>query len=514
MDGVNLAAADCPIRYVITVQALKEGWDCPNAYVLCSVAEQHGKTAVEQILGRVMRLPNARRKRDADLNQAYAFAATRSFKETADALADGLVANGFDKLEAKELVRIEPGLFGVHEDQAAFESEPLPDNIDLEPLAAVVAATTGGRMVLDLTTRRIVAAGVVSAADAKALSLAIPTHAAAAVATLISRAAAVAAPSALATGFSVPGLAVVRAGQLEMFGREHFLDLPWRLEDCDATAILGVFSEPADLAQEARLDMSADGKVAVFIQDLHDQLALSLGDRGWDRPALVRWLDRRLAPATRQRDVTQASAQRFIRAALEALERDGGYSFERLARLRFRLVDSLAKVIQAYRAERETTAFKSCLFGNALPFKTSSDFATVFDPDLYWPPKRYEGRYLKSFSKHLKPGVIGDLNGEEETCALAIDRHPKVKRWVRNLERSTPAFWLQTSSDKFYPDFVAELVDGRSLAVEYKGGHLASGDDTEGKEWVGRKWADASGGRCLFLMMKDKDFGALDRVLA
>ena len=102
----------------------------------------------------------------------------------------------------------------------------------------------------------------------------------------------------------------------------------------------------------------------------------------------------------------------------------------------------------------------------------------------------------------------------EETCALAIDRHPKVKRWVRNLERSTPAFWLQTSSDKFYPDFVAELIDGRSLAVEYKGGHLASGDDTEGKEWVGRKWAEASEGRCLFLMMKDKDFGALDRVLA
>jgi type III restriction enzyme len=28
-----------PIRYVITVEALKEGWDCPFAYVLCSLQD-------------------------------------------------------------------------------------------------------------------------------------------------------------------------------------------------------------------------------------------------------------------------------------------------------------------------------------------------------------------------------------------------------------------------------------------------------------------------------------------
>ncbi|MEP6968722.1 MAG: DEAD/DEAH box helicase family protein, partial [Pseudomonadota bacterium] len=182
LDGVDLGARDCQVRYVITVQALKEGWDCPNAYILCSVAEQHGATAVEQILGRVMRLPGARRKRDPDLNQAYAFAATRSFKTTADKLADGLVANGFEKLEAKELVRVEAPLFDLSEDGAAFESDPLPDDIDLEPLAVVVMATTGGRMRLDPETRRIVATGAVTAADAAAVRRAVPAHAAAAVA--------------------------------------------------------------------------------------------------------------------------------------------------------------------------------------------------------------------------------------------------------------------------------------------------------------------------------------------
>lgn len=57
-----------------------------------------------------------------------------------------------------------------------------------------------------------------------------------------------------------------------------------------------------------------------------------------------------------------------------------------------------------------------------------------------------------------------DLNGEETACAIAIDEMDDVKWWVRNLERQPEAsFWLPTSTDRFYPDFVAELTDGRIL---------------------------------------------------
>ena len=72
IDGVDLKDPACPIRYIITVSKLKEGWDCPFAYVLCSVAEQTSKTAIEQILGRVLRMPQARLKRRDALNRAYA----------------------------------------------------------------------------------------------------------------------------------------------------------------------------------------------------------------------------------------------------------------------------------------------------------------------------------------------------------------------------------------------------------------------------------------------------------
>jgi type III restriction enzyme len=76
----------------------------------------------------------------------------------------------------------------------------------------------------------------------------------------------------------------------------------------------------------------------------------------------------------------------------------------------------------------------------------------------------------------------------------------KVKYWVRNIERSNYSFFLPTSTDKFYPDFVALLTDGRILAVEYKGEHLLSNDDTKEKENIGKFWQEKSNGKCLFLL--------------
>jgi type III restriction enzyme len=77
-----------------------------------------------------------------------------------------------------------------------------------------------------------------------------------------------------------------------------------------------------------------------------------------------------------------------------------------------------------------------------------------------------------------------------------------VRHWVRNLERQPEAsFWLPTSTDRFYPDFVAELTDGRLFVVEYKGADRYSNDDSREKRDIGSVWAAASNGRCHFVMV-------------
>ena len=99
LDGIDLFDPCCPIEYVITVEALKEGWDCSFAYVFCSVSRIHSATDVEQLLGRVLRMPYAKRRRTAELNRAYAYLSEPSSGASARALTDKLVAMGFEEDE-------------------------------------------------------------------------------------------------------------------------------------------------------------------------------------------------------------------------------------------------------------------------------------------------------------------------------------------------------------------------------------------------------------------------------
>lgn len=116
-SGIDLMSPDCPLRHIITVRALAEGWDCAFAYVLCTMANLRTSRGVEQILGRVLRQPGASRKSIDELNQCYAFAANSTFADTALALKDALVnKSGFQKMEADDFVQLPPdemsSLFG------------------------------------------------------------------------------------------------------------------------------------------------------------------------------------------------------------------------------------------------------------------------------------------------------------------------------------------------------------------------------------------------------------------
>ena len=99
IEGINLFSKKCKIKYIITVSALAEGWDCAFAYVLISVANLGAKIAVEQIIGRILRMPNAKKKEISDLNRSYIFASAKNFNEAASQIISGLENNGYSKYD-------------------------------------------------------------------------------------------------------------------------------------------------------------------------------------------------------------------------------------------------------------------------------------------------------------------------------------------------------------------------------------------------------------------------------
>lgn len=97
IKGQDLLSRDCKIRYIITVNALKEGWDCPFAYILASLANRTSTVDVEQILGRVLRQPYAKEHRSPLLNMSYVLTNSANFHETINKIISGLNKAGFSR---------------------------------------------------------------------------------------------------------------------------------------------------------------------------------------------------------------------------------------------------------------------------------------------------------------------------------------------------------------------------------------------------------------------------------
>jgi type III restriction enzyme len=514
----DIAAPDCPVRYVVTVQKLREGWDCPFAYVLCSVAELNSPTAVEQILGRVLRMPKARRKTRDVLNRAYAFVASDNFQMVAEKLKDGLVEGaGFDRLEVEELVK-QHGMFEFEDERADYthQSDALPD-VASASVADVVAAidklppSLKARLQFDHTTREIGVKRALSRDDRNLMQLAFAKVQGAeqVIDRLFIRSNRIQATEMSAgerPPFLVPRLGIRRQGTLELFGPDHFLDLPWNLAECDVSPFAKRFEIHGN-TKAGEIDVSDKGQMKIaFVGQLHDQLAMAIQEPAWTLPRLVNWIDRGIPHP----DVTKPAARVFIYRALEGVMEAKRYSLNQLARYKYELRRTLSEEIQHLRSEREKGNYSALFAADASAFETSADLALLFDEQSYAYNVPYKGS--RKFNKHYFP-IVGDLKpeGEEFRCAVHLDETPAVRFWVRNVDRKPNALWLQLSGGRFYPDFVAMLSDGRILVVEYKGKHLEQ--DASEKRVIGELWAEASGGHCIFAMPTAQDFSAIDRRL-
>jgi type III restriction enzyme len=225
---------------------------------------------------------------------------------------------------------------------------------------------------------------------------------------------------------------------------------------------------------------------------------------------LVRWLDRE----TRKPYVMQTQLQGYLVKMLRHLMADKGFTLTQLVRAKHVLARAISDEIIRLREEAIKQGFQGALFEMvAPPVDKALNFAFQYKPGQYPARNLYQGSY--EFQKHYYP-MIHDLrekkaNGhdaEEFICARALDAHPKVKQWVRNIEKQERlSFWLPVSTGYFYPDFVAELEDGRVLVVEYKGEHLVTADDAREKRQVGEQWESSNQDGCLFLFAVEDDQG-------
>lgn len=517
LDGLDLFSPGCQIEYVVTIEALKEGWDCSFAYIFCSVKEVRSSKDAEQLLGRVLRMPYAKRRTVEALNRAYAHLATPSFSRAAQELTDKLINMGFEALEIPAHLQRGPenlgGTGSLFDDfdggvvtppppSTSFVVGKAPDLSSFTPeqKAPVQVHTESGGYRIEIT-------GIVEPEVVKALTKNVTGDEKKDVEQLVeqhnARHQAAKAPAQRGERFaSLPRLCIVEDGQLNLLesasyrylnGEWSLLDYPVKLERFTAKDNQTVFE--VDVEKK---------KISFQIAETQDTYNLNLVDTDVTENDLIGFLSSK----TRQPDVGHGDLIGYLRRLVTYLLKERGFTLTALLRAKYPLIRAINEEIDSIRRIVEEAGFQAFLFDGAVETEASFKYSYHFDPNLYPArPPFYNGRF--KFPKHFYP-VIPDLeeSNKKDTefeCAKAIEAHPKVKHWVRNLvNQQSASFSLPLARGNFYPDFIAELVDGSLLVVEYKGEGYKTSDDSREKKAIGELWAK-KGENCRFLFAVAED---------
>ncbi len=511
LEEVNLFDPAVPVRFVITVQALKEGWDCSFAYIFCSLATVHSTKDVEQLLGRVLRMPYARRREAEDLNRAYAHVSSSSWPVAIVQLRDRLVSMGFDEVEAER---------AIHE-QIAAESGPAlklhyPDTTSglplfetrvvvkeppaLSHLDAVERDYVTVRPTSDGHTEIVLSAQITDAAFKKVEQALRPADRASLreqVAIRQRQEKRRNCPAAKGVPFEVPQLMIRLDGVLypvdeELYLREgvRLADLPVALDAADFEAdegamryLVGINDNRMFIRALSRGEVDMNGLVAT-----------------WDEAEFIRFL----APKLRHKHIRPPVLNEYLRGVLVYLQEKRGLSLALLQAAVFKLEDVLKRKIAKSIEQAKSKGFQTLLFSKEAEPEAGYKVPYVFpNADAYTPLKYYRGKY--DFQNHFYADVAAFDSVEEEDCAWVIDNLPQVEHWVRNIANDDRSYKIPKAGGAFYPDFVACLKDGRRLVVEYKGDGYKTNDDSKEKNMSAHLTARASKGQLLYVMAVDND---------
>lgn len=502
--GEDILVDKSRIRFIITIDKLREGWDCPFAYVLCSFRNTNSATAAEQVLGRILRMPGAKKKNNQELNEAYAFITSTDFQATVESLRDGLVRNGFERQETRDLIHTveEPDgddLFTLSAGITFAAPEmPEPETIPATLQSKIEIAPEAGTITLK---------GNFTATQAKALESAFQTPAGKdtirkALSRLnMPRATRSKTPSEFGELFRVPVLALRQGDLWEPFDDTHLLQGDWRLLDAPCELSETELKKPAPSAQGGRFLVQEERVRFEYFDNIEAQMALLDFHTEWDQVQLVSWLERNIPDDSILPDEKAA----FLDKAVTWLMEERGFTIEDLTYSKFRLRSALETKIRDAKRQAMRQIYQTLLI-RPEHFASDGHCEMIFEQGRYAYDRLYCG--FTELPKHFFPD-IGNLGaeGEEFDCAVFLATELEgVKYWVRNVERKTTSFSLQTSTDRFYPDFICKLEDGRILVVEYKNSRDWDLPDNDEKRKLGALWELRSNGKGLFIMPCGRDF--------
>lgn len=506
LDGIDLFASDCPVRVIITMEALKEGWDCSFAYVLCSVSGTKSATAIEQLLGRVLRMPYARTRTQPALNKAYAHVVSPYFGAKAVEFTDHLEDMGFSRLEAAQNLPAQASLIGGDGEHPALKKETIRFTAAKKPDLANVPAGDLRNIAIEPAGEEgkfeVVVKGAIQPESVEAIAKVFSGKAKEQVRTSLeqhnTRAKLRETPAQKGVKFEVPQLSIRFGDRVVPVANDLLVEEGfWNPADSAGTLDTLIFDTRTQ-TWEIGIDEKSV-KMNMVQEPQAEYLSGLTGD--WEEADLLVWLEGKVV----QNDVRQEAMVDWIAKAIAPLKHKG-YSLGQLVRGRFIIARRLLGLLDEARTKRDNRAHRrlfeleEVVVDPAVVFRFSNLAYPMRSPcpaPQEWPKHYYEVPGDLPFRRK-----DGDL-AEEYRCALAIERNHDVEVWVRNLAHPTQ-FRFPTATGSTYPDFIAKLKDGRIFVIEYKGDDRYDHPKNVAKRAVGELWARKYPNG-LYLMPRERD---------
>lgn len=519
LKDIDLMSRDCKVRYIITVNALKEGWDCPFAYILASLANKTSKVDVEQIVGRILRQPYTKKHTSALLNTSYVLTCSNNFHSTLESVVSGLNQAGFSRKDYRigGTVSTEANTRDGDTETPTGEQQNFSDYLSGQPYnSSVDSASETGTEDFDGVSAEDIKEQLQASAVSGNVNETVNTmlHQAESQSNEYEQESA----ETESDGFV--------GGELGSMLTQNEIQ-PQYKEDAEALKLPQFFLETSpdlfgdayDLLEPENLSkgFSLSGQDAdisfelstgeMYRVDLQEQgdavpkyIRASKKDSEFLREYLARLPQEKKLNAcinnicgiiNRNNRYAAGEISDYVRRVVSNMTEDEIMAMETsLPTYAKKIRDKIEKLEDAYREKQ----FDKWLDNGKIICRESYSFPSVITPS----------DTIDSIPNSLYVAEKNDMNIFERKVLDVIASQENILWWHRDIERK--GFRLNGYINH-YPDFIVRTKSGKTVLIEAKGDYL-DGDDSKSKLKLGRKWQSQAGSSYrYFMVFENKELG-------
>ena len=501
----DLQSKNCEVRYIITINALKEGWDCPFAYILASLTDKSSAVDVEQILGRVLRQPYVQKHKAFQLNLSYVLTASAKFNETLQSIVEGLKASGFSGNEHRVADKM------TEEDQQTEVVNPVESFLFPEQQIEEKEETIDkGRISFDPNASEEEIENnpfnqemeSISKEENNELEQQIKEQEKQPVDENIFQ----------EMGDKVKRYRVKEANK-EFIEQINF---PQFFLKVVASDIFGTDEELLNRESLLKDFKLSDEDIKIDFDQISSDLY---------KVDLTETVKNNYTPdwvKIEESQVKDPIAEYILAKPADAQIKDIVHQLMQNIGNMYPIADQeiktyIARVVKGMKPEeRKDLLIRKWSYQDKIKAKIrqlSDSYAEKRFMDLV-KSKRIITKQNWKLGKEIVPGKIGSsignslyekegsMNNFEEKVIMEIGTSSNIEFWHRNLERGK-GFYINGFKANHYPDFILRTKSGKTILIETKGDHL-DGSDSEGKCRLGNEWEKQAGNDFAYFMIFDK----------